>query len=29
MPIKSFSKMAENMMGYDKKSACFLGIHCL
>jgi hypothetical protein len=27
--IKSSSKMAENMQGYDKKSRYFLGRHCL
>ena len=29
MQIKSFSKMAENMQGYDKKSTYFFGRHCL
>jgi hypothetical protein len=29
MQIKSSSKMAENMQGYDKKSSYFLGRYCL
>ena len=29
MQIKSSSKMAENMQGYDKKSRYFLGRHYL